>query len=96
MRNELQYEQHKASEARRYARLRMKYRALKEGKPCVDCGGVFPPECMDYDHRDKTTKSFNIAKSLLMSEAKITEEIAKCDLVCANCHRIRTYSANFN
>ena len=60
--------------------------------PCLDCGGDFPPHVMDFDHRDPSTKSFPIAsgKVLLKSRALLELEIAKCDVVCANCHRIRT------
>ena len=61
--------------------------ALKDG-PCTDCGGRFPPECMDWDHlRDK---KFDLANANTRSPASILAEIAKCELVCANCHRIRT------
>ncbi len=67
---------------------------LKElkGCPCLDCGGLFPPECMDFDHRDRSQKKRNIASmiGICQSKATILAEIAKCDLVCANCHRIRT------
>lgn len=68
-------------------------RSLKAGKPCVDCGGVFPPTCMDWDHREPSDKEFNIcgtATRELYDNDKILSEIAKCDLVCANCHRIRS------
>lgn len=61
---------------------------LKTG-PCLDCGGAFPPECMDFDHV-RGTKSFNIGEHFYMREERLLEEVAKCDLVCANCHRIRT------
>lgn len=60
-------------------------------KPCVDCGGEFPPVAMDFDHRDGEQKIGNI--SLLVnqgSEHALMKEIAKCDLVCSNCHRVRT------
>lgn len=58
--------------------------------PCADCGGRFPPECMDFDHvRGK--KKFNVSlKGNWTSKKRIDEEIAKCELVCANCHRVRT------
>jgi len=59
--------------------------------PCQDCGGCFPPECMDFDHRDGETKFFGVAAGKLrFGLPTIAAEIAKCDLVCANCHRIRT------
>ena len=63
--------------------------------PCMDCGGVFPPHVMDFDHRDPKTKSFNVmaGRALLKSRDALLAEIAKCDIVCANCHRVRTYEA---
>lgn len=59
--------------------------------PCMDCGGRFPPECMDFDHvrGEKLFNVSHVAKALKNIE-KLEAEIAKCDLVCANCHRIRT------
>ena len=63
--------------------------AFKTG-PCVDCGQTFPPCAMDFDHvRGK--KRFGVSKMRNFSIENILEEIAKCDLVCANCHRIRTF-----
>lgn len=58
--------------------------------PCVDCGNTYPPECMDWDHRPEEEKLFSISSRKYVAEKKILDEIAKCDLVCANCHRIRT------
>ena len=60
-------------------------------KPCMDCGGTFPLVCMDFDHRDPSTKLFNVAQGIRKSKEAILAEIAKCDLVCANCHRIRSW-----
>lgn len=60
-----------------------------KNKPCMDCGNSYPPECMDFDHTSDN-KEFNVSKRRRASKRKILEEIAKCELVCANCHRIRT------
>ncbi|MFG2913354.1 hypothetical protein ACGF0D_10745 [Kitasatospora sp. NPDC048298] len=59
--------------------------------PCADCGHRFPPVCMDFDHvsgekLDSVSEMFHRARSW---EA-IEMEIAKCEVVCSNCHRIRT------
>lgn len=59
--------------------------------PCMDCGGKFDPICMDFDHRPGTVKKFCIGTRLQLSMERILTEIAKCDIVCANCHRIRTH-----
>lgn len=63
--------------------------------PCADCGGTFPPYVMDFDHREPSAKSFNltVAKALLKNRDVLRAEIAKCDIVCANCHRVRTNAA---
>lgn len=58
--------------------------------PCADCLVSYPPYVMDFDHV-RGTKDFNIgAEGLFISSDKLEAEIAKCDVVCANCHRERT------
>jgi hypothetical protein len=63
---------------------------LKAG-PCLDCGGTFPPCAMDWDHV-RGEKKFNLGsrRGFLGSREILLAEIEKCDLVCANCHRVRT------
>lgn len=56
----------------------------------MDCRGTFPPECMDFDHRPGEVKLFNVGVYKRISSQKLEVEIAKCDIVCSNCHRIRT------
>lgn len=75
-----------------------KVKALREwmndlkSKPCSDCGGTFEICCMDFDHREGTTKAYNIGSMFAhhYSRELIETELEKCDLVCSNCHRIRT------
>ena len=57
---------------------------------CMDCGFNGHPAALDFDHRVGTDKCKNIGGMLRYPWAKILTEISKCDLVCANCHRIRT------
>jgi hypothetical protein len=66
----------------------------QKSSPCMDCKGTFPPCAMEFDHRDRATKSGAVANfaSSHSSIKKIQAEIDKCDLVCSNCHRIRTYN----
>lgn len=64
--------------------------ALKT-EPCADCGDRFDPVCMDFDHRPGEVKRFGIAKFGTHSMVDVVLEIAKCDLVCSNCHRLRTH-----
>jgi hypothetical protein len=70
------------------------YKEIKD-KPCMDCGQVFHPWCMEFDHA-RGEKSFGIAGAIgWKSWEKILAEIKKCDLVCANCHRMRTHKRKF-
>ena len=62
---------------------------LKSG-PCVDCGNFYHPCVMDFDHV-RGDKFRNLAAMSGFPETVILDEIAKCDLVCANCHRMRTH-----
>ena len=66
---------------------------LLKAKPCSDCGGTFPHYVMHFDHRDATTKVKAIATLIRNTVAwsRVEAEIAKCDLVCANCHSVRTW-----
>jgi formate-dependent nitrite reductase cytochrome c552 subunit len=59
---------------------------------CLDCGKSYPPYVMDFDHRDPSQKEGNIGWFLNNgSWAKLKAEVAKCDVVCSNCHRERTH-----
>jgi hypothetical protein len=60
-----------------------------KSRPCLDCGVPFPTCCMDFDHV-RGDKTIILAKMFTFPWAKVLEEIDKCDLVCACCHRIRT------
>ena len=70
-------------------RLRAHIREKKD-RPCTDCGVKYPYYVMQFDHL--ADKQYNIA-SLVTSNnlAKLDAEIAKCEVVCANCHAERTH-----
>lgn len=72
-------------------RARLAIRKLKEA-PCIDCGGFFHFAAMDFDHRPGTKKKGVISQVMNISKKAALEEIKKCDLVCSNCHRVRTYN----
>jgi hypothetical protein len=44
---------------------------------------------MDLHHRDPEDKVFALSDASSRAVAQIIEEIEKCDLICANCHRMR-------
>lgn len=65
-------------------------RKMKEA-PCKDCGVSYPHYVMDFDHLvDKTHNVSNMVRSGY-SLARVKTEIEKCELVCSNCHRERTW-----
>ena len=80
------------TKVKKIARLKEIVDKVKSG-PCSDCGNKFNPWQMDLDHRPGTNKILRISK--MVSDAcgfnNLKKEIAKCDLVCANCHRQRTH-----
>jgi 5-methylcytosine-specific restriction endonuclease McrA len=87
---------HIANVAKRKAEVKLRaseyLRGLKESTPCVDCGKQYPYYVMDFDHlRDKEYQV-----SLMVGQGydipAIQKEIAKCEIVCSNCHRIRTFT----
>lgn len=90
---------YQANRERRYAHNRRNqaefmawYVSLKAGRPCADCGGQFHPVAMQWDHlpgSEKTACLGDLAKR--GNRRLVLEEIAKCELVCANCHAVRSY-----
>ena len=63
-----------------------------KARPCMDCGKQYPYYVMDLDHREGTKKKDHVARMMSWTGIKkVKEEVAKCDVVCANCHRIRTF-----
>lgn len=78
----------------RYKELYAKNRAILDAAksvPCMDCGGSFDPICMDFDHRPGEEKKYQV--STLVGRARtelMLAEMSKCDVICSNCHRIRT------
>lgn len=73
--------------------LRGKLNLLKSARPCYDCGGIFPPECLDWDHLPGAEKCFTIGSQAQNHTFEaVINEISKCQLVCACCHRTRTFN----
>ena len=70
---------------------------IKKDRPCVDCGHTFPLVAMDFDHvRGEKARSISGLVSGAYKIELIAEEIAKCEIVCACCHRIRTANRKEN
>ena len=63
----------------------------KSTNPCKDCGKFYHFCQMDFDHTSDNKSG--CVSHLVTSGLKITkEEIVKCDLICSNCHRLRTFN----
>jgi hypothetical protein len=68
-------------------------RELKESNPCVDCNISYPWYVMDFDHvRGQKVSDISKMVATAASKDKLIEEISKCEIVCSNCHRIRTFT----
>jgi len=78
-----------ANRAKRRARLKETINNIKN-TPCKDCGNIYHPEAMDFDHLGN--KEFNIANAMrdVKNLDRVLKEVEKCDIVCSNCHRVRT------
>lgn len=78
--------------AARRARLRSEVQVLKT-VPCTDCDHKYPYWIMQFDHRDDDRNGEHTIGQLVAryNRKKVFEEIAKCDVVCANCHADRSY-----
>ena len=84
-------EQRIALSAQRHEEIKQYIRRAKD-VPCADCSIKYPYYVMDFDHvrGEKITDLAKVAR-LGWGKQKIDDEIDKCDVVCANCHRERTH-----
>ena len=66
-----------------------KINAIKAEEGCARCK-IKDPRVLEFHHLDSTKKEFNIADYYYShySFEKLNQEIAKCIIICANCHRI--------
>jgi len=59
------------------------------GGQCADCGGQFHPDVFEVHHLDPAAKEYGWTKLRLFSADRRHGELAKCVMLCANCHRMR-------
>ena len=65
---------------------------LKAFGSCADCGGRFHPASMEWDHVPGHTKHDDVSSLARAGKTRqFHAELAKCELVCANCHAVRSY-----
>ena len=76
--------------ARKERRIREYLWGIKSKTPCQDCGKMYHPVAMQFDHV-RGLKKFNLSKPI-KTWTSVFEEISKCDIVCSNCHHVRTFT----
>lgn len=74
------------------ATVRQRLQDIKTASGCVECGFNAHPAALDFNHRNPLEKEFTLSKEIWHPWEVIEVEIAKCDILCANCHRIHTYN----
>jgi hypothetical protein len=73
----------------RESRIKAWLRDYKQSIGCEDCGETHPA-CLEFHHTDPSEKKFSIGRVRdYLSVRLLKTEIAKCRLLCANCHRKR-------
>ncbi len=78
----------------RYAAERRAVVLAAKSVPCTDCGQVYPLHVLEFDHcrGRKVAPVSSMISGHRFTLQQLLEEIAKCDVVCANCHKERTFS----
>ena len=76
-----------AWQRRRKLEIRAWWTELKSSKRCERCGEA-DPDCLQFHHLDPTTKEVTVSRAVAgaWSRERILAEVAKCEVLCANCH----------
>ena len=86
-----------AARRKRWAE-RREYIESHKDRPCEDCGNTYPRFVMDFHHLDEETKDPQMKKKNFIQTAmkwcieRIDAELAKCVVLCSNCHRVRHHA----
>ena len=79
--------------------LRQWLRQYKSKLSCRECGESHPA-CLQFHHRDRKGKSFDISHSIgiwgYMTFKRMKEEVDKCDILCGNCHALLHWRETHN
>jgi len=78
----------RAQGKKQYSIVQKYLRDYKLSKSCTDCGYKNHHAALEFDHV-MGDKKLNICLAQSINQAN--KEIAKCEVVCANCHKIRTF-----
>lgn len=76
---------------------RKDYYIRMKGSKCEICGFEYNGEnaaCFDFHHLDPNEKDYEPSTAIRLKQEKAMEELNKCQLVCANCHRLIHYKAS--
>lgn len=65
------------------------------GGYCQKCLQIFHPACFEFHHRNPIEKDRDPSKMLSLSWERLKTELDKCDLLCANCHRLTHHMENY-
>ena len=82
---------------RREYYLKRNFIIKSKNKSCADCRKKYPAYVMDFDHLDRSAKTKDVSYMFTRNWSldKIKLEVEKCEVVCSNCHRIRTYAKRY-
>lgn len=90
----LWYKKNKARAVAKVAKMKKKklefIRKQKTEKGCSRCSENHPA-ALDFHHRNVVEKTIRVSTTTSWSNERILAEIAKCDILCANCHRKEHY-----
>jgi hypothetical protein len=79
-----------AAAARRWTQsIKIWLRKFKD-RPCSICGKKFHHSAMDFHHRRGEIKLFTIGNKA-KGKKILLNEISKCDIICSNCHRVKSW-----
>lgn len=84
------YERHMDLQAKWAMERRQKLAQYKLERGCARCGYRGHPAALHFDHLPGHEKAFTIAQIYKRKWERVLEEIAKCQILCANCHAIQT------
>jgi hypothetical protein len=78
------------ADKRSYLKKKCKLAEIKLETGCENCGHSGHPDTLDFHHKNPEEKEFNVSGYLhgSISWNKTVEEISKCEVLCANCHRV--------
>ena len=80
----------KAKRKRRWAEWSAFLSDLKVSRGCADCGYNAHPAALHFDHLPGHEKKFGLSRAAAWPWKDVLAEIEKCEVVCANCHAVRT------